>query len=177
MGRPKTPQQKKREAYSHDRVQSPGCPHGTRRNRPEVKALNHRQKRRAVNRAVESEPEQDAIEREIGTSHWRDTDPLRERVQLKLNGRVQREAHNIFRSGYGEENHAKFRRVLTTWMLGRSRHLVGLARFYRSFFEEELPIRARFMDVRRNFLTQFFAKEPALGRKFQRWIQQMAQGD
>jgi len=33
------------------------------------------------------------------------------------------------------------------------------------------------MDVRRNFLTQFFAKEPALQRKFQRWIQQMAQGD
>ena len=87
-------------------------------------------------------------------------------MQLKLNGRVQREAHNIFRSGYSEGNHAKFRRVLTTWMLGRSRHLVGLARFYRSFFEEELPIRARFMDVRRNFLTEFFAKEPALGRKY-----------
>jgi len=64
-----------------------------------------------------------------------------------------------------------------TWMLGRSRHLVGLARFYQSVFEEELPIRARFMDVRRNFLRQFFAKEPALQRKFQRWIQQMAQGD
>ncbi len=174
MGRPKTPQQKKSEAYSHDRVQSRGCPHGTRRNRPEVKALNHREKRHAVNRAVESGAEQDAIEREIGIGHWPDTDPLRERVEFKLDGRVQREAHNIFRSGYSAENHAKFRRVLMTWMVGRSRHLVGLARFYRSFSEEELPIRARSRDVRRDFLTQFFAKEPALKRKFQRWIQHMA---
>ena len=176
MGRPKTPQQKKNEAYSHDRVQSRGCPHGTRRNRPEIKSLNHRQKRHAVNRAVESEAEQGAVEKKVGVGDWPDTDPLRERVQLKLKGRVQREAHNIFRSGYNEGNHARFRRVLMTWMLGNSPHLLGLARFYRSFFEEELPINARFVDERRDFLTQFFAKEPGLKRKFQRWIQHMLQG-
>jgi len=172
MGRSKTPQEKKREAYAHDRVQGQGCPHGRRRNRPEVKALNHRQKRHAVNRVAESEAEQGAIERTIGGSHGRDTDPLQERVQFKLNARVQRESHNIFRSGYSAETHARFRRVLMTWMQGRSRHLVDLARFYRSYFEEEIPIACRTVDVRRDFLTQFFAKEPALERRFRRWIQQ-----
>ena len=142
-----------------------------------MKALNHRQKRRAVNQAAESEAEQGAIEKAIGISHWPDTDPLRERLQLKFNGRVQREAHNIFRSGYSEENHARFRRVLATWMEGRSRHLVDLARFYGSYFEEEIPIVARSIDVRRSFLTQFFAKEPALEKKFRRWIQQIGMSD
>jgi len=174
MGRPKAPQEKKRESYAYDRVQGQGCPHGTRRNRPEVKALNHRQKRRALSRAAESEAEQNAIEKEIGCRPGSDTDPLRERVEFKLDARVQREAHNIFRSGYSEENHARFRRVLGAWMQGRSRHLVNLARFYRAYFEEEIPIGARSIDVRRNFLTQFFAKEPALERKFRRWIQQIA---
>ena len=176
MGRSKTPQQKKREAYAYDRVQGRGCPHGLRRNHPDAKALNHRQKRHAVNRTAETEAEQSAVEKSIGSTRGR-TDPLAERVQSKLNGRVAREAHNIFRSGYSEENHARFRRVLIAWMQGRSRHLSDLARFYRAYFEEEIPIRVRSIDLRRTFLTQFFGKEPALERKFRRWIHQTIQGD
>ena len=46
MARVKTPQQKKKDSYAHDRVEGGEYPHADRKNRPRVKAFGQRELRR-----------------------------------------------------------------------------------------------------------------------------------
>jgi hypothetical protein len=58
MARFKTPQEKKEDSYTHDRVEGGEYPHADRKNRPRVKAFGQRQLRRISKQLVARQPEE-----------------------------------------------------------------------------------------------------------------------
>jgi hypothetical protein len=177
MARPKTPQQKKKDSYAHDRVEGGEYPHADRKNRPRVKAFGQRRLRRISKQLLAWQPEEvlQLPERSLWT--WQKTGVrLPEHLESTHRQRIEREAHNIFRRGYGPATHARFRRVLQSWMKGGSEQSSSLAEFYYGVFNqfpdepEGPPYGQGWLPQRRHFLGRFFSKEPALKRRFQNWI-------
>jgi hypothetical protein len=176
MARVKTPQQKKQESYAHDRVDAAEYPHADRKNRPRFKARTKRQLRRSAKQVLASQPEEvlQLQERPKGTWH-KTAVPLSEHLTAARKKRIEFEAHNIFRSGYGPKTHARFRRVVESWIKGGSEHSSALADLYRKLLNpDEQGIQA-FNGPERSyerhyFLRQFFRREPALKRDFDAWI-------
>ncbi len=100
---------------------------------------------------------------------------LPEHLTATLKNRIEREAHNIFRRGYGPATHARFRRVLNCWMSSASDHSSALADLYRKILNPDAEGGYRFsgpnrIDERRYFLTQFFRRDPALKSAFKKWM-------
>src|SRR5438067_859261 len=98
MARFKTPQQKKKNSYAHDRVEGGEYPHADRKNRPRVKARGQWQLRRVSKQLLAWQAEEvlqlpERSRRTWGKSGVR----LREHLESTLRHRIEREAHNIFR--------------------------------------------------------------------------------
>ena len=176
MARVKTPQQKKQQSYAHDRVDAAEYPHGNRRNRPRFKARAKRQLRRAAKQMLASQSEEVLQLQERPKRTWQKTGvPLSEHLTATQKKRIDCEAHNIFRRGYGPATHARFRHVLESWMKGESEYSSALADLYRKLLNpDDEGIRAFFGSEysyeRGYFLRQFFSREPALKRDFDEWI-------
>jgi hypothetical protein len=175
MGRAKTPQQKKQESYAHDRIEGAEYPHSARRNRPRVKAFGQREIRHIAKQLLSSQPEE--VLQLPARTRWRPMKsavPLPEHLESTRRQRIEREAHNLFRKGYSPATHARFRRVIESWIQGGSEQSASLAEFYVSvlnaFPGETWGSDGRSMAPRRDFLNQFFDREPALKRSFQQWI-------
>jgi hypothetical protein len=176
MARPKTPQQKKEDSYAHDRVEGGEYPHADRKNRPRVKALVQRELRRISKQLLASQPEDVLQLAQRPRWTWRKSNVrLPEHLESTQRHRIEREAHNIFRSGYGPATHVRFRRVLLSWMKGRSEYSSSVAQFYVSVLNLADSLHPPVygpgsLHQRRDFLKQFFAKEPGLKRAFQNWV-------
>jgi hypothetical protein len=177
MARVKTPQQKKQESYAHDRADGPEYPHAERKNRPRFKARTKRQLRRSAKQTLASQPEEILQLQERPKRTWHKTGvPLSAHLIATQKKRIQREAHNIFRKGYGPATHARFRRlVVESWMKGESEHASALADLYRKLLNpDDEGIQAFFGPEysyeRGYFLRQFFIREPVLKRDFDTWI-------
>jgi len=170
MGRFKTPREKKRQSYAHGRVEGGEYPHADRKNRPRVKARGQRKLRRTAKQMLASQPEEVQLlpdGRARGT--WSKSGVrLPEHLESTQRARIQREAHNLFRRGYGPATHARFARVVRSWMNGASERSASLAEFY--FNELMDSTRPAGIDRRREFLDQFFGQEPELKAEFQNWI-------
>jgi hypothetical protein len=101
---------------------------------------------------------------------------LPEHLESTQRQRIEREAHNIFRAGYCPSTHARFRRVLQSWIKSSSEHSSSVAQFYISVLnlEDKIhpPVRGfpGSLHQRRDFLGQFFAKEPGLKRDFRNCV-------
>ncbi len=180
MARLKTPQQKKKESYAHDRVEGGEYPHADRKNRPRIKALGQRQLRRTSRQMLSSQPEE--VLQLSGRSHWtwlKSGVRLQEHLESTQKHRIEREAHNIFRRGYNPATHARFRRVMQSWLKGGSEQSALLAEFYSRVInqfpdEGQGPSYGQgWLPERRYFLKRFFSKEPELKRSFQSWIDQL----
>jgi len=123
-----------------------------------------------------SQPEEVLQLQERPKRKWRKTGvPLSERLMATRKKRIEREAHNIFRKGYGPATHARFRRVVESWMKGESEHSSALADLYRKLLNpDDEGIQAFFGPEysyeRGYFLRKFFSREPALQRDFDEWI-------
>ena len=162
MARVKTPQQKKKESYARDRVEGGEYPHADRKNRPRVKALGQRQLGRTSRQMLASQPEDVLQLPERSGGVWRKSGVrLSEHLQSTRRDRIEREAHNIFRRGYGPATHARFRRVVQSWMNGGSEQSASLAEFY-SGVVNQFPDDPQGSDCRGSlferhyFLRQFF---------------------
>jgi hypothetical protein len=130
MARVKTPQQKKQESYAHDRADGGDHPHADRKNRPQFKARTKRQLRRTAKQMLASQPEEVLQLQERPKRTWQKTGvPLSEHLTATQKKQIEREAHNIFRKGYGPATHARFRRVLESWMKGESENSSALDGF------------------------------------------------
>ncbi len=172
----RTPQQKKEQSYERDRVDRGEYPHADRKNRPRVKAAGWQQVRRASRQLLASQPEEVLQMPSRPRVTWRDRGiRLSEHVASTQRLRIEREAHNLFRRGYGPATHARFRRVVESWLKGGSEQSAALAEFYSSVLnrfpgEPQGDCIPRDLTERRYFLLSFFAKEPELKRRFQKWI-------
>jgi hypothetical protein len=172
--RAKTPQQKKHESYANDRVEGGEYAHADRKNRPRVKARGQRQLRRASKQQIKiQDPEELQLASRASTRWLNSTVGLAEHLTQTNLRRVWRESHNLFRQGYGPNTHARFRAVIESWMAGATGHSVTLAEFYA----EQLAVisgddRSTARGIRRHteFLSQFFANEPQLLIRFEKWI-------
>ncbi len=176
MPRPKTPQQKKQESYAHDRIEHAEYPHAARKVRPRFKAAIKRKLRRTARQILASEPEEVLQLPERPARKWQKTSvPLTRHLAETRRRRIEFEAHNIFRSGYGPKTHARFRRVLESWMQGGSEQSAALAALYRTIFNPDehgiQPFYAwRPSYERLYFLNRFFSREPELKIRFDLWI-------
>lgn len=176
MDRVKPPQQKKQESYAHDRVDAAEYPHADRKNRPRFKSRTKRQLRRTGKQMLASQPEEVMQLQERPKRTWVKTGvPLSEHLIATQKKRIEREAHNIFRRGYGPATHVRFRRVVESWMKGESEHSSTLADLYHKLLNpDDEGIQAFFGPEysyeRGYFLRQFFGREPALKRAFDEWI-------
>ena len=180
MGRSKTPQLKKQESYKHDRVEGGEYPHADRRNRPVVKALGKRQVRHRANQFLATNPDCDL--QPLPTrpkKSWRNSSrSLTERLKGTQARRNTGRAHNILDKGYTLDRHARFRRVLLAWVAEASgEHAAALAELYHGILTEfpEEGVEwgrdiVRRWNVRRAFLSRFFACEPELKDQFKSWI-------
>jgi len=131
MARSKAPQQKKRESYAHDRVPGGEYPHADRKNRPLVKAIRKRKLRRTSNQMLSSVPEDILQLPKRPRRTWQKTSmSLPEYIRSVEQNRVERTAHNLFRRGYNPATHARFRRVIESWMEGDSAKSAALAAFH-----------------------------------------------
>ena len=170
----KTPRQKKQQSYDRDRVEGGKYPHADRKNRPRVKALGKRQLRHVSKQALAFQPEETLQLPERTQFRWGKTSvKLREHVTWTQVSRLQREAHNIFRRGYCPATHARFKRVMQSWLEGHSEQSSALAAFYAGVlnrFPDELEAGEMRLRDRRDFLEKFFSKEPALKRDLETWI-------
>ena len=176
MARVKTPQQKKQESYAHDRGDGGEHPHADRRNRPRLKARTKRQLRRTARQMLASQPEE-ILQLQVRTKRtWQRTGvALAKHLIDAQKKRIEREAHNIFRKGYGPATHSRFRRVVESWMKGKSEHSSELAAlYYKLLNPDDEGIQAFYGPEpsyeRGYFLRQFFSREPALKRDFDEWI-------
>jgi hypothetical protein len=172
MSRLKTPQQKKQASYTHDRVEGGEYPHADRRNRPRLKAREQRQLRRASKQMLASKRDEFLQLPERPRLRWgKNAVPLPEHLIETERNRIEREAHNVFRKGYGPATHARFRRMLQSWMKGKSQQSASLADFYRALISpnENEHIGPQYQK-RRHFLRRFFNREPKLKRSFENWI-------
>jgi hypothetical protein len=176
MARAKTPQQKKQESYARDRVEGARYPHGARKSRPRVKARAQRHLRRKSRQQLASEPEEVLQLEAKPRRTWQKTGiPLPKHLIATRKTRIERAAHNIFKKGYGPTTHARFRRVVESWIQGGSAQSAALADLYDAMFHpEERGIQPFFGPEwayqRDYFLRQFFRREPELKRRFDRWI-------
>ncbi|HXS95593.1 MAG TPA: hypothetical protein VN736_13400 [Candidatus Limnocylindrales bacterium] len=176
MARAKTPQQKKQDSYAHDRADGAEYPHAERKNRPRFKARTKRQLRRAAKQMLASQPEDVLQLQERPKRKWHKTGvALSEHLIDTQKKRIELEAHNIFRKGYGPATHARFRRVVESWMKGESEHSSALADLYRKLLNpDDEGIQAFFGPEysweRGYFIRQFFSREPALKRTFDGWL-------
>jgi hypothetical protein len=128
MGQFKTPQQKKKEAYAHDRMEGGEYPHADRKNRPRAKAQDHRQLRRRSNQMLASEPEETVqLPTRMKRGWVKSSQRLPDYLERTKINRITREANNIFRRGYNYATHTRFRRVLQTWMNGDTQYSSALA--------------------------------------------------
>ena len=177
MARFKTPQQKKKESYAHDQVEGGEYPHADRKNRPRVKALGQRQLRRRSKQLITSQPAEvlQLPERPLWT--WQKSGVrLPEHLKRTKRHRIEREAHNLFRKGYDPATHARFRRVMQSWMEGATEQSASLAEFYLGVLShfpgerKDPPSGQAWLPQRRDFLRQFFSEEPELKSRFQSWI-------
>jgi hypothetical protein len=179
MTRFKTPQQKKNDSYAHDRVEGGQYPHADRKNRPRVKAFGQRELRRISKQLLAWQPEEVLQLPERPRWAWQKNGVrLPEHLESTQRQRIEREAHNIFRKGYGPATHARFRRVLQSWMKGSSEYSSFVAQFCMSVLNlaDELhpPVYGPgSLHQRRDFLRQFFAKEPGLDRDFRNWVRKL----
>jgi hypothetical protein len=174
MSRLKTPQQKKKESYAHDRVEGGEYPHADRKNRPRVKARGQREFRRTAKQLLTSQPEAvlQLPQVRIRRTWLKRGVPLPKHLEATQRHRIEREAWNLFRKGYGPATHARFRRVLQSWMQGNTEQSSSLAEFYFGIlnqFPDELPGQEWYA-LHRGFLRNFFSSEPELKRDFQNWI-------
>src|SRR5262245_51258825 len=175
MSRLKTTQEKKQASYAHDRVEGGEYPHADRKNRPRLKALAQRQHRRRAKQMIASKPDEVLQLQERPRLRWiKNSVRLSKHLIETQRQRIEREAHNIFRKGYGPTTHARFRRVIQSWMKGGSEQSESLADFYRAIInpDEGAPPpnqRAR-LSKRRYFLRLFFNREPKLKNCFENWI-------
>jgi hypothetical protein len=179
MARLKTPQQKKKDSYAHDRVEGGEYPHADRKNRPRVKAFGQRELRRISKQLLAWQPEEVLQLPERPRWTWQKSSVrLPEHLESTQRQRIEREAHSIFRRGYSPAKHARFRRVLQSWMKGGSEHSTSVVQFYMSVLNlvDKLhpPVYGPgSLHQRRDFLRQFFAKEPGLKQEFQNWVQSL----
>ncbi len=176
MARVKTPQQKKKDSYAHDRVEGGEYPHADRKNRPRVKAFGQRELRRISKQLLARQAEEvlQLPDRPRWTWH-KSSVRLPEHLESTQRQRIEREAHNIFRRGYTPATHARFRRVLQSWMRGSSEHSSSVAQFSMSVLSLADPLHPPVygpgsLYQRRDFLREFFVKEPGLKRDFQKWV-------
>lgn len=175
MARLKTPQQKKKESYEHDRVEGGEYPHADRKNRPRVKAFGQRELRRISKQLLAWKPEEVLQLPTRARWTWQKSGiRLPEHLEATKRQRIEREAHNIFRRGYSPATHARFRSVLQSWISGSSEYSSSVARFYLSVLNLADKLHPPVygpgsLHQRRDFLRQFFAKEPGLERDFQNW--------
>jgi hypothetical protein len=176
MGRFKTPQQKKTESFKHDRVENGEYPHADRRNRPLTKALWRRKLRRTSKQLLSYVPEEVLQLPKRPERTWQKTsEGLPEYLERTERNRIERTAQNLFRRGYGPAAHARFRRVVESWMEGSSTKSATLADFYcgvlNGFADEFDHLRCHGrLSERRYFVAEFFRKEPELKRRFESWI-------
>ncbi len=176
MARRKTPQQKKEDSYAHDRVDGAEYPHAGRKNRPRFKARTKRQLRRAAKQILATQAEDTVQIRERPKRKWHKyTVSLSDHLAATQKKRVEREAHNIFRKGYGPATHARFRRVVESWIKSQSEHSLALADLYRKLLNPgtegiQAFFGSEYSYERSYFLRQFFRREPALKRDFDQWI-------
>jgi len=175
MSRLKTPQEKKQASYAHDRVEGGEYPHADRKNRPRLKALAQRQHRRTTKQMIASKPDEVLQLQERPRLKWiKNSLRLSKHLIETQTRRIEREAHNIFRRGYGPATHARFRRVIQSWMRGGSEQSASLADLYRAIInpdEDALPPNERVrLSKRRYFLRLFFNREPELKSCFENWI-------
>jgi hypothetical protein len=177
MVQSKTPQQKKKDSYAHDQVEGGEYPHADRKNRPRAKAFGQREFRRISKQLLASQPEEVLqLPQDRTRRTWQKSGiDLPEHLQSTRIQRDQREAHNIVRRGYTPATHERFRRVLESWMKGRSEHSSSLAEYYSGVltrFPDELQWKStsQLLIARRAFLNRFFSKEPELKERFQNWI-------
>ena len=175
MSRLKTPQQKKQASYAHDRVEGGEYPHADRKNRPRLKALAQRQHRRTAKQMLANKPDEVLQLQERPQLRWaKNTVRLPEHLIETQRQRIEREAHNIFRKGYSPATHARFRRVIQSWMKGGSEQSASLADFYRAVInpdDDGRPPNGRVrLSKRRYFLRQFFSREPKLKSSFDDWV-------
>lgn len=174
MSRLKTPQQKKRASYAHDRVEGGEYPHADRKNRPRLKALAQRQHRRTAKQILASKLDDVPQLQERSRLGWtKNTVRLAAHLLETQMQRIERQADNIFRKGYGAATHARFRRVVQSWMQSGSEQSASLADFYRTVMHPHADPRSNgraSLSHRRNFLRQFFNREPHLKIRFENWI-------
>ena len=171
----KTPQQKKKESYAHDRVEH-GNPHADRRNRPLVKAAGNRVLRRTAKQLLGSQPEEGVQLPERPRRTWFKTSvDLSRHLAKTRQARIEREAHNLFRRGYGPATHARFRQVVLSWIEGRTEKSAALASFQAIVLippPKGVDVSKHRPDLweRNYFLRRFFSKEPDLKRRFEAWL-------
>ena len=173
MSRLKKPQQKKQASYAHDRVEGGEYPHADRKNRPRLKALAQRQHRRTAKQMLASKPDEVLQLQERPRLRWtKNAVRLPDHLIETQRQRIEREAHNFFRKGYGLATHAHFRRVVQSWMKGGSEQSASLADLYRANPDEDVrpPNEKVRLSKRRYFLRQFFNREPKLKSCFENWI-------
>jgi hypothetical protein len=176
MSRCKTPQRKKAESYKHDRLEHGKYPHADRKNGPRQKARSQRALRRAAKRILSSQPEESAQTPGLGRPWLKTSKPLADHVAETARNRIEREAHNLFRKGYGPRTHGQFRRVFQSWMRGRSEHSAALADFYAEIVDS-LGAWPPWHPCRKHleFISQLFRNEPVLEKEFRAWIARFRQ--
>ncbi|HEY1337438.1 MAG TPA: hypothetical protein VGF59_08005 [Bryobacteraceae bacterium] len=172
----KTPQQKKKESYEHDRVAGGEYPHADRKNRPLLKAAGNRALRRTAKQLLESQPEEAVqLPTRPGRTWFKTSQGLATHLTETRQRRIEREAQNIFRRGYGPRTHACFRRVVLSWVEGRTEKSAALASFQAIVLippPKGVDVSKYRPDLweRNYFLRRFFSKEPDLKRRFERWL-------
>jgi hypothetical protein len=136
MARLKTPQEKKKDSYAHDRVEGGEYPHADRKNRPLVKAIVRRELRRTSKQLLACQPEEVLQLPKRSPWTWqKNSVRLPEHLESTQRQRIEREAHNIFRRGYTAATHARFGHVLQSWMKGNSEYSSSVADFYMSVLD------------------------------------------
>jgi hypothetical protein len=187
MPRRKTPQQKKKEAYEHERFSMAEYPHSARRNKPRDRAQEERRFRRKSNelvRVAEKTAAQEDLEQVLGRrlrgSNYLLGGPcisLREKVDAKLELRIGRTAWNCFKDPYSPRGRATFRKIVKAVVEGSSENSAALVRMFQDLiYSEHFGYRGfltqSFSD-RQNWILRFLADEPELGAELKSWIRAM----
>jgi hypothetical protein len=176
MVRTKTPQQKKKESYAHDRVDRGEYLHADRRNRPLVKARGRRELRRVSKLLLASQPEEVLQMPGLFRQTWHGRSiSLPEHLERVKRRRIEREEQNVSRARYGPESAARFRRIVKSLMKDGRNRSAALAEFYSGVlnrFPDETQGREFFPGLTelREMVARAFANSPGLKLRFQKWI-------
>jgi hypothetical protein len=184
---PKTPQQKKQEAYQQERFSMDHNPHAARRNKPRDRAQEERRLRRKSNelvrvpeKAAASEDREPIVDpRERGRS-WHiggGTIPLEEKVKFLLARRIWRTAWNCFKRPYSPQGREKFKRIVISIMQGKTEQSAEIARLFHDMIYGEHSryelVLTQHVAERQAWILHFLRDEPSVGGEFKKWIRKM----